>query len=510
MNKRSDHFDNKISKYIEPEPVTITIPKNDDQPKVARSTFKFEMKSARVEPGNRYQINGVEEKRPRINNEDLNNNNQENMTSSVAPKRMSRRASLVELFKIEEDNKGGVRRPRTAQPDIPESAKVSGPPSSRRDVKKTDDQTKQELIQNLGRLRSRRRSVREIQNRDELEGLMYVKQGDAVKLVSTTKGDDEVKEERRIRRSSRREMQEKMKFEGGLIKKIEAKEEVLSPLKEESPSPASTANQRFNYSNNNVVNRAPPPKQEDPPSYGGNRFGSRNDAPQPGRLAGGGRPGQPKSFLAGKEEAPAPTKLSGSVADRMKYFRQQAELEKKAAKKQMPVKSPAPAPTPAKPPTPSSAPSPTTPNEPKERVSLKKAPDPNKAPRELKKKPQLKRQMSVSSLILTWCKDVTSGYPGVNITNFSGSFANGLAFCALVHKFNPDKFDFNSLSAENRRYNFQLAFDTASSVGIPALLDVEDMFRLKKPEPRSVQCYVQMIFSKYRPKDLDMSNLIIA
>ena len=48
------------------------------------------------------------------------------------------------------------------------------------------------------------------------------------------------------------------------------------------------------------------------------------------------------------------------------------------------------------------------------------------------------------------------------------------------------------------------------AVGVPALLDVEDMVRLKKPEPRSVQCYVQMIFSKYRPKDMDMSNLIIA
>ena len=49
---------------------------------------------------------------------------------------------------------------------------------------------------------------------------------------------------------------------------------------------------------------------------------------------------------------------------------------------------------------------------------------------------------------------------GVNITNFSGSFSNGLAFCALIHKFNPDKFDYTSLSAENREYNFQLAFDT--------------------------------------------------
>ena len=32
------------------------------------------------------------------------------------------------------------------------------------------------------------------------------------------------------------------------------------------------------------------------------------------------------------------------------------------------------------------------------------------SPRDLKKKPQLKRQMSVSSLILTWCKDVTQEY----------------------------------------------------------------------------------------------------
>lgn len=49
---------------------------------------------------------------------------------------------------------------------------------------------------------------------------------------------------------------------------------------------------------------------------------------------------------------------------------------------------------------------------------------------------------------------------GVNITNFSGSFSTGLAFCALIHKFNPDKFDYNSLSAENREHNFKLAFET--------------------------------------------------
>ncbi|XP_031556046.1 smoothelin-like protein 1 isoform X2 [Actinia tenebrosa] len=505
MNRPSENFEKKSKNYV--EPVQASLKNESKEVRVTRSTYKFEMSSSKVETETRrHQINqnngsAVEEKRPR-KDQDYNNNNQENMdrgSVAVAPQRMSRRKSLVELFKIDEDAKGG-RKARMAQPDIPESARlpVSGPPSSRRDVIKQDDQTKKDLIQNLGRLRSRRRSVREIQNRDELEGLMYVKQGDSVKLVSTSEGDEQVKEQRRIRRTSRKEMQDKFRVEGNTISYQDKKEETLSPLKEESPSPAS-ATKRFSYGTNSVN------KPERTNSFGRNE--PPRPAPQPGRI--GGRPGStgPKSFFPGKEEASAPAKLTGSVADRMKYFREQAELEKKQASKQKPVKKvPPPSPTPVS----NAPPTPPATNDNKERVSLKKAPDPNKTPRDLKKKPPLKRQMSVSSLILTWCKDVTAGYPGVNITNFSGSFANGLAFCALIHKFNPDKFDFNSLNAEDRWNNFQLAFDTASSVGIPALLDVEDMFRLKKPEPRSVQCYVQMIFSKYRPKDLDMSNLRIA
>ncbi|KXJ18412.1 smoothelin-like protein 2 [Exaiptasia diaphana] len=134
-----------------------------------------------------------------------------------------------------------------------------------------------------------------------------------------------------------------------------------------------------------------------------------------------------------------------------------------------------------------------------------------KEPRVLKKKPELKRQMSVSSVVLTWCQDVTKGYKGVDIKNFSGSFTSGLAFCALIHKFNPDKFDYDALEPENREYNVRLAFRTGVEVGIPELLTADEFLRMgRRPEPRSVQCYIQMIFSKYKPKDLDMSNLRIA
>ena len=50
---------------------------------------------------------------------------------------------------------------------------------------------------------------------------------------------------------------------------------------------------------------------------------------------------------------------------------------------------------------------------------------------------------------------------GIEIKNFSGSWSSGLAFCALIHKFNPNSFDFNELNEQNREKNFQLAFDTA-------------------------------------------------
>ena len=53
---------------------------------------------------------------------------------------------------------------------------------------------------------------------------------------------------------------------------------------------------------------------------------------------------------------------------------------------------------------------------------------------------------------------------GVNIKNFSGSWANGLAFCALIHKYNPTAFNYDELDENNREKNFRLAFETAEYV----------------------------------------------
>lgn len=55
--------------------------------------------------------------------------------------------------------------------------------------------------------------------------------------------------------------------------------------------------------------------------------------------------------------------------------------------------------------------------------------------------------------LLNWCKDITKGYKGVNITNMTTSWRNGLAFCAVIHHFRPDLIDFNSLNPNNIKEN---------------------------------------------------------
>ncbi|CAL1527896.1 unnamed protein product [Lymnaea stagnalis] len=103
--------------------------------------------------------------------------------------------------------------------------------------------------------------------------------------------------------------------------------------------------------------------------------------------------------------------------------------------------------------------------------------------------------VAIKQEILHFCQANTAEYEGVEITNFSSSWNNGLAFCALIHHFFPDAFDFSTLDATKRRYNFTLAFDTAEKeADIAPLLDVDDMVKMKNPDWKCVFTYVQSIY----------------
>eukprot|EP00794_Sanderia_malayensis_P005434 gene5434-6113_t len=212
----------------------------------------------------------------------------------------------------------------------------------------------------------------------------------------------------------------------------------------------------------------------------GSQYKKTNPVPHPRHQTAPAAPGAELNF-----SMPSGGSKASSVADRMKFFREAQAKEKAQADKQKAQEKDRVSRL-------SSAPGSTT-----SLSSTENRTAPCLKKRDVKK--PVRRTMSISSIVLDWCREMVKDY-GIEIKNFSGSWSNGLAFCALIHKFNPDTFDFKELDSVNRERNFKLAFDTAFEVKkIPKLLDVEDMVRMAKPEPRSVQCYVQWIWSVYGP-----------
>uniref|UniRef100_A0A4W5S1K1 Calponin-homology (CH) domain-containing protein n=1 Tax=Hucho hucho TaxID=62062 RepID=A0A4W5S1K1_9TELE len=102
---------------------------------------------------------------------------------------------------------------------------------------------------------------------------------------------------------------------------------------------------------------------------------------------------------------------------------------------------------------------------------------------------------SIKQMLLDWCRAKTRSYENVDIQNFSSSWSDGMAFCALVHNFFPEAFDYSSLTAANRRHNFEVAFSTAEKLAdCPELLDVEDMVRMREPDWKCVYTYLQEFY----------------
>ncbi|XP_068430761.1 smoothelin [Clinocottus analis] len=102
---------------------------------------------------------------------------------------------------------------------------------------------------------------------------------------------------------------------------------------------------------------------------------------------------------------------------------------------------------------------------------------------------------NVKQMLLDWCKAKTEPYEGVDIHNFSSSWKDGIAFCALVHRFFPDAFEYSILNPNKPKENFQLAFDTAERLaGCSPLLDADDLVRMQEPDWKCVFTYIQEFY----------------
>uniref|UniRef100_A0A8D0D604 EH domain binding protein 1 n=1 Tax=Sander lucioperca TaxID=283035 RepID=A0A8D0D604_SANLU len=121
--------------------------------------------------------------------------------------------------------------------------------------------------------------------------------------------------------------------------------------------------------------------------------------------------------------------------------------------------------------------------------------------------PILGGKPNASQSLLVWCREVTKNYRGVKITNFTTSWRNGLAFCALLHHFRPDTMDYKSLNPQDIKENNKKAYDGFASLGISRLLEPSDMVLLAIPDKLTVMTYLYQIRAHFSGEELNVVQI---
>ncbi|XP_004711670.1 F-actin-monooxygenase MICAL2 isoform X1 [Echinops telfairi] len=103
------------------------------------------------------------------------------------------------------------------------------------------------------------------------------------------------------------------------------------------------------------------------------------------------------------------------------------------------------------------------------------------------------------SKLLTWCQQQTEGYQHVSITDMTSSWRNGLALCAIIHRFRPELINFDALNEDDAVQNNQLAFDVAErEFGIPPVTTGREMAAGQEPDKLSIVMYLSKFYELFR------------
>ncbi|XP_068444225.1 EH domain-binding protein 1-like protein 1 [Clinocottus analis] len=112
-----------------------------------------------------------------------------------------------------------------------------------------------------------------------------------------------------------------------------------------------------------------------------------------------------------------------------------------------------------------------------------------------------------SQSLLDWCQEATHDHKGVKITNFSTSWRNGLAFCAILHHFQPEKINYEMLDPYDIKDNNKKAFDGFAELGISRLMEPSDMVMPAVPDRLIVMTYLNQIRTHFTGQELSVLHI---
>jgi actinin alpha len=107
--------------------------------------------------------------------------------------------------------------------------------------------------------------------------------------------------------------------------------------------------------------------------------------------------------------------------------------------------------------------------------------------------------------LLRWVKACTLGYKGVDITAWGESFNDGLAFCALLHKHDPNCLGYDALKPADGHGNLDKAFTVAEKrFGVPRLLEPDELAGPDSTDAKSVITYVAKLKQAFLDREAEM------
>ncbi|XP_036625068.1 F-actin-monooxygenase MICAL1 [Trichosurus vulpecula] len=98
--------------------------------------------------------------------------------------------------------------------------------------------------------------------------------------------------------------------------------------------------------------------------------------------------------------------------------------------------------------------------------------------------------------LLLWCQKQTAGYPGVQVTDFSSSWTDGRALCALVHRLRPNLLDFSTLKGAGALETTALAVKLAEQeLGIAPVIPPQVL--VAGTDPLGLAAYLTHFYSAF-------------
>ncbi|OXB67291.1 hypothetical protein ASZ78_010715 [Callipepla squamata] len=116
------------------------------------------------------------------------------------------------------------------------------------------------------------------------------------------------------------------------------------------------------------------------------------------------------------------------------------------------------------------------------------------------------QQTNSEKILLSWVRQSSRPYSQVNVLNFTTSWADGLAFNAVIHRHKPELFSWDKVITMSPVERLEHAFSLAKNhLGIEKLLDPEDV-AVPLPDKKSIIMYLTSLF-EVLPKQVTMEDI---